>query len=168
MVLTTKDTSYIIVLGIVISVLPISSTMSRMLEAHTECEETQCHSIREWQEDTVTKWDDHHKNNVQWGTGIADMPVEKLAKERAGNPGSGPGHEKEDRDGTARQDGGGLEDIQHAGTMQDGEPEERQLQQQPKPKPKLKLLLKQQPELQHRTKPKPTPTPARMWTPVQL
>ena len=54
---------------------------------------------------------------------------------------------------------------QHAGTMQDAEPEKRQLPQQPKPKPKLKLQFTLQPELRHKPKPNPmlTPVPAKQW-----
>jgi hypothetical protein len=65
---------------------------------------------------------------------------------------------------TAKRDGGGPKDSQHADTMPEGEPDKRQqLEQQPKPK----LRRGQQSTLQHEPKPKLPPTPARWWETVQ-
>ena len=119
--------------------------------------------MKEWLEDRETKWDEHHKEIVLWGTGIADMTADVLAIARVCEAVPAQEARMEGTDETASQDGGGLEASQHAGATQDGEPEKPQLlQQQQKPKPKLQLTL--QPEPQHEPKPKPksTPIPARM------
>jgi len=121
-----------------------------------------------WLEDRETKWHDRYKDNVLWGTGIADMTAQVLTETRV--RGAAPAQEgrMEGREVTARQDWGGLEASQHAGAMQDAEPEKRRpLQQQQKPKRKLQLIL--QPEPQHEPKPKPKPTLilARWWETVK-
>jgi hypothetical protein len=90
--------------------------------------------------------------------GIMDMTVEVLAKANVHEEAPPQEAGMEGRDNTATQDGGGLKASQHAGAMQDGAPEKRQLlQQKQKPKPKLQLTL--QPEPQHEPKPKLQPTP---------
>jgi len=62
-------------------------------------------------------------------------------------------------------DGGGVEALQHANTMQEGGPEMRQqLQLQLKPRLQLKL----HPQLHHKPKPKSAPTSVRQWEPVPL
>jgi len=138
---------------------------TQRLEAHMAHEQGQWRGMKEWLENRETKWDDRHGDNVLWGAGIPDMMAKVLAKARGGKAAPTVEVRKKGRNETARQNGEGLEAAQHAGQMQGGEPEKRQLQQQPKPKPKLQL--KQQSEQQHEPKPKPTPTPARRWKTVQ-
>jgi len=143
--------------------------MARMLEAHVAREQAQCLGMKALQEDRETKWDGRHKDNVLWGMGIVDMIVEVLAKARPREAAPSHGVRREERDKTAKQDGGGLETSQYAGATQDGEPEKCQLQRQPKPKPKPKQQLTLQPEPRHEPEPKPAPTPipARRWETVQ-
>jgi hypothetical protein len=86
--------------------------------------------------------------------------------------GVAPGQEvrEEERDKTARMDGGGLEASQHADTTQEGGPEKHQpvhqLQQQPKPG--LQLKLQPKPQHEPKTKPKSAHRPSRQWEPVPL
>jgi len=93
------------------------------------------------------------------------MTAKGLATVRVGETAPTQEARKDERDETARQDGEGLGASQHAGAVQGGEPEKRQLQQQPKLK--TQLQLKQQLEQQHKPKHKPTPTQARRWETVQ-
>ena len=53
-----------------------------MLEAHQAREDVQWLAMKEWLEDRETKWDEHHKDDVQWGMGIAAMTAEVLEKGR--------------------------------------------------------------------------------------
>jgi len=139
--------------------------MARMLQAHMMRKEAQLRGMKEWLADRETKWDDLHRDNVQWGAAIAHMSAMVLAIARAG--GAAPTQEarQEDRDKTAKQDSEGLGASQHEEAVQGGEPEQRQLQQQQKHKPRL--LLKQQSEQRHKPKSKATPTQARRWDTVQ-
>ena len=142
--------------------------MARMHSRHAAHEDAQWLALRGWLEDRETQWEECHKDNVLRGTGIADMGAGVLAKARVHEVALSQDARKEGRDVTASQDGASLEALQHAGAMQGGEPEKRQLLQlQQKPKPKLKLTL--QPEPQHEPKPipKPTPIPGRTWESVQ-
>jgi len=97
--------------------------MSRRLEAHSAHEEAQWVGMNEWLEDREMNWDECHKDNVLWGTGIADMTTEELAKARVCEVAPAQEARQDGRDETARQDGGGLETSQHAGAMPDGEQE---------------------------------------------
>jgi len=117
-------------------------------------------------EDKETKRDDRHRDDIQWGAGITDMTAEVLAKLSVGEAAPTQEGSKDERNKMARLDGKGLGATQHAGAMQGGEPEKRQLQQHPKPNPKQQL--KQQSEQQHEPKPKPRTTTARWWEKVQL
>jgi hypothetical protein len=76
-----------------------------------------------------------------------------------------PESEKARRDKTVSQNSEGIVAPQHAGAVQGGELDQRQLQPQTKPKPRLQLI--KQSEQQHEPKPKPTPTPARRSKMVQ-
>jgi len=138
--------------------------MARMLEAQAARDEAQWLGMREWLQDRETKWDERHKDNVLWGTGIADMTAEVLAKARVWEVAPAQEVRKEGRDETAMQDRGGLGASQHAGATPDGEPEKRQLlQQQQNPKPKLQLTLQPEPRHKPEPKPKPTPVPGKRW-----
>lgn len=139
--------------------------MARMLAAHTLRQVEYWLGMKQWPEDTETKWDECNRDNVQWGTGITDMTVKGLATPGVGEAAPTQQAGREGTAETARQGGGDLEASQCAGTMQDGEPEKGQRQQRPKPKPKLPL--NQQPEPQHKPKPRSTPTPARRWETIQ-
>jgi len=95
--------------------------------------------------------------------GIRNMTKKMVAEESTGETALGQETTENERDETARWDARGIEALQHADTMQDGEPEKcQQLQQQPKPK----LQPKQQPKPQHELKPRPAPTLARQWETV--
>jgi len=152
--------------------------MAGMLEAHMAHEVAQWLRMREWLEDMETKCGERSKDNVQWGTGIADITAEVPARVditaeapvKARVREAAPAQEvrKEAIDETTRQDGGGLEASQHEGAMQDGEPEKHQLlRRQQNPKPKLQLTLQPEPRHKPKSKPKPTPIPARRWETVQ-
>jgi len=108
-------------------------------------------------EEREQKWDARHENDKLWGARITNMITQTM---KAVAPGQ-EGRERE-RNMTARTDGGGLVASQHADTMREEGPEERQQPQQ-QPKPKLKLQLNLQPELQPARKPKSARTPARRW-----
>jgi len=54
--------------------------MGRILEADTARRETQWRGIKGWLEDREGKRDERHRDYVLWGTGIADMTAEALAK----------------------------------------------------------------------------------------
>ena len=143
------------------------NSMATMVEAHTACEEAKWRGMNKWQEDMQTKWDEHHKHEVLWGKGIADMTSEVLAKARGNEAAQALGARETGRDETPRQEAGDLEASRHAGAKQDDEPVKGQPQQQPKGKPKLQQTL--QPEQRHEPKPKPRPIPIqpRRWETVQ-
>jgi len=81
------------------------------------------------------------------GAGIVDMTVKVLTWGRVRKAALTQEARMEESDETPRQDGRGLEVLQHAGATKGGEPEKHQLQQQPHAKPKLQL--KQQYEEQY-------------------
>ena len=110
-------------------------------------------------------WDDRHKINILWGTGMTDMTLDMLAKATVCDAALTQNARMEVKEETARHDNGGLEASQHTATTHDGEPQMRQLQQPPKQKPKLQPRW--QPEPQHEPKAKQTPTLARSWETVQ-
>lgn len=139
--------------------------IARLLEVHTALEETPWLGITEWMENRETKWDNSQKDNIVWGTGIADITTKILAEARVGTDARAQDTRMEERDKTVRQDGGCLEASQHAGAMQSGEAEKRHLQQQPKPKHKLQL--KQQSVQQHEPNLNPALTLAGRWATVQ-
>jgi len=115
--------------------------LTNLVQAQAAREEVQWLGIRTSMEEREQKRDTRHKDDKVWGVGITNMMV-KIMKAVA------PGEEarKQERDETARLDGGGLEASQHADTPQEGGPENgQQLQQQPKPR----LPLKVQPKPQH-------------------
>jgi hypothetical protein len=85
-------------------------------------------------ENQETKWDDRQKDNVLWRLDITDMTTTMQGKALVSKEAPADDARKEDRDETARQEGGDHEASLHAGATQDGEPEKRQLQQQPEPK----------------------------------
>ena len=131
--------------------------MVEALEAH---EEAQRLAMTMWMQEREQKWDARHEDDRLWGAGIKNM-IEKTMKGVAQGQ---EGRERE-REMTARTDGRGLEASQHADTMREEGPEERQLpQQKPKPKPKLQLNL--QPRMQPAPKHRSAPTPARRWETV--
>jgi hypothetical protein len=58
--------------------------------------------VKECLEDSETKWDECHKDNVRWWTGITDMTAEVLAKARVREAASAQEVRMEERDETAR------------------------------------------------------------------
>jgi hypothetical protein len=94
--------------------------MARMLEAHVACEDIQWLGIRKWMEDRERKWDDCHKDDILWRTGISDM----AAIIQAGVCGG-------EREPAAESC---LEGSKHAGTTQQEQkqdPEQQQRQAEP-------------------------------------
>jgi hypothetical protein len=120
--------------------------MTKMLNVHTAREAAQGRGMDEWLADQGTKWDEHSKDKVLWETGMAGMIVYVLCKSSVQDAALANAARKEGRDETARQDGDGLETSQHAGAMQDGEPENCLPQQQSKCKPKLQPTLYLEPQ----------------------
>jgi len=94
--------------------------MARILEEHAAWEAVQLCGMKEWLEDTETRWDDRHRDNVLWGTGIVEMTVNVLATARVGEGAPTQHAGREERDGTARQDGEGLGASQDAGAVPGG------------------------------------------------
>jgi len=88
--------------------------MEPLQALHAAREEAQWRGMKEWLEDRETKWDDHHRDNVLWGSGMADMTAKVLAKVRVGEAAPIPEGRKDERNETAWQDGAGLGAIQHA------------------------------------------------------
>jgi hypothetical protein len=76
--------------------------MARMLQAQAALEEAQGLSMKEWLEDRETKWDERHKDNVLWGTGIAEMTAEVQAKARVREAAQAQEPRMEETDETAR------------------------------------------------------------------
>jgi len=103
--------------------------IARMLDVHVVCEEAQWRGMKEWLEDSETKWDERHRDNVLWGMAIPDMATEVVTKARVRDVAPAQRARMEGRDETARQAGGGLEASRHAGVTQDREPEKRLPQQ---------------------------------------
>ena len=60
----------------------IIDSMARILDAHMVWEAAQCCSLKEWPEDSETKWDDRHKDYTLWGVGIMDMTVKVVSQQR--------------------------------------------------------------------------------------
>jgi len=58
--------------------------------------------MEELQEKREMKWHKHHKDNVLWGTGIANVTAEVLAKARVCEATLTQGARQERRDETAR------------------------------------------------------------------
>jgi len=56
--------------------------IARMLEAHAVREEAQSHGMKEWLQDSETKRDEHHSDDVLWGTGIMELTANVLAKQK--------------------------------------------------------------------------------------
>jgi hypothetical protein len=63
------------------------------------------------------------------GAGIADMTAKGLATAKVGEAAPTQEARREERDETSRLDGEGLRASKHAGAVQGGELEKRQLQQ---------------------------------------
>jgi hypothetical protein len=139
--------------------------MGSMLEPYAAPEEAQWCGMNDWQEDREIKWDNHHRDNVIWGVGIADMTGKVLPTATVGKPAPTQQVRQDEREESTRQDGHCLGASRHTGEVQGGEPEERQLLQQLKSK--LALKLKQQSEQQHQPKPERTLTVTSRWETVQ-
>jgi hypothetical protein len=129
---------------------------TNLLEAIAAHEEAQWRGIMRWMHERELKWHTRHEDIKLWWAGITNMVAEV-------RKGAAPGQEatEEERDKTARMDGGGLEASQHADTTQQGGPEKCQQQRQLQPKPRLQLTL--QPKPQHEPKQQSAPTPGRQW-----
>jgi len=56
--------------------------MAKMLGEHAAPEEAQWLGMKVSQEDRERNWDERHKDDVQWGMGVAHMTAEVLAKAR--------------------------------------------------------------------------------------
>jgi hypothetical protein len=54
--------------------------MARMLEAHAAGDKAQWLGFEGWLEVSEMMWDEHHKDNVLWGTHITDITAEVLAE----------------------------------------------------------------------------------------
>jgi len=132
--------------------------LTNLARAQAAHEEAQGLGMRTWMQEGEQKWDACHEDDKVWGVGITNM-IAMIMK------GVAPGQEvrENERHETARMDGGGLVDSQHADTPQKGGPEKRQqLQQQLK----RRLALEVQPKPKHEPKQQSAPTPARPWETV--
>jgi len=81
------------------------------VEAQAAHEEEQRLGMMRWMQESEQKWDARHEDNKLWGVGITNMTAKPMKKASHGQEGR-----VEERDMTARTDGGGLEASQHADT----------------------------------------------------
>jgi outer membrane biosynthesis protein TonB len=115
-------------------------------------EQVQRLAMMMWMQQREQKWDVRYKEDKVWGAGIMNM-IAKTMKAVAQRQ-----EEKErEREVTGSMDWWELGASEHAGTMREEGPEERQQPQQ-QPKPRSKLQLKLQPKPQPVPKPKSAPT----------
>ena len=95
--------------------------LANLVEAWAACEEVPWLATMTWMQERKQKWHARYQDDKVWGVGIMNMSGKTIK----GVAQSQEERERE-REVTARTDGGGLEASQHADTMRDEGPNERQ------------------------------------------